>query len=242
MTTTPTPDAADATAVAEASSLEAAVKPRRTRASLGPFRPHLLERIGGLAFIVAPLLHVAGMATSPVQTEPGEAGYIASLAADPALSIASATLLHYGWVAFAIAAVAGRGLLRGTRGSVWLPIAAVVLLIGSIQMSGLLLSDWFLISAGNVLPMDQAVLMDETAKNDLMVGIWQITGLVGGLAGLMAYSLGLARAGVVPWWIAPFGGLAWLVPMVVSGPIAIVLIALFFAPFYVAGVRLVTKR
>lgn len=226
--------------ITEATSLEAAGT--RRRREFGPFRPHLLERIAGIAFIAAPLLHVAGMATSPVQTEPGEAGYIASLAADPGLSIASATFLHYGWVLFAIAAVAGRGLLRGTRGSIWLPIAAVVLLIGAIQMSGLLLSDWFLISAGNVLPMDQAVLMDETAKNDAMIGIWQLTGIVGGLAGLMAYALGLARAGVVPWWIAPFGGLAWLVTMVVTGPIAVVLVALFFAPFYLAGLRLITKR
>lgn len=241
MTTTSTP-ASDTPAVAEATSLEAVGKPRRTRAALGPFRPHLLERIGGAAFIAAPLLHVAGMATSPVQTEPGEAGYIASLAADPTLSIVSATLLHYGWVAFAVAAVAGRGLLRGKRGSVWLPAAAVVLLIGAIQMSGLLLSDWFLISAGNVLPLDTAVLLSETAKADAWVAVWQLTGIVGGLGGLMAYALGLARAGVVSWWIAPLGGLAWFVPMLVSGPVSVVLIAVLFAPFYVAGVRLIAKR
>ncbi len=241
MTTTPTPADGGAT-IAEATSLEAAGTRRRPRVDLGPFRPHLLERIGGAAFIVAPLLHVAGMATSPAQTDPGEAGYIASLAADPGLSIASAALLHYGWVAFAIAAVAGRGLLRGTRGSVWLPIAAAILLIGSIQLSGLLLSDWFLVSAGNVLPIEDAVLLSETAKNDVMIGLWKATGIVGGLAGLMAYALGLARAGVVPWFLAPFGGLAWLVPTLVTGPVAVVLVAVFFAPFYVAGVRLMTTR
>ncbi|PZQ89481.1 MAG: hypothetical protein DI534_06590 [Leifsonia xyli] len=239
MTTLDTPTDA---VVAEAASLENAGTRRRSRAALGPFRPHLLERLAGVTFIAAPLLHVAGMATSPVQTEPGEAGYIASLAADPALSIASASFLHYGWVLFAIAAVAGRGLLRGKRGSVWLPIAAVMLLIGAIQMSGLLLSDWFLISAGNVLPMDQAVLMDETAKSGAMVALWQFSGLIGGLIGLMVYSLGLARAGVVPWWIAPFGGLAWFVTMAVTGPLAVVLVAIFFAPFYIAGFRLITKR
>lgn len=239
MTTT---DITTDTAVAEAASLESAGSRRRGRTPLGPFRPHLLERIAGIAFIAAPLLHVAGMATSPAQAEPGEAGYIAALAADPALSIASASFLHYGWVLFAIAAVAGRGLLRGKPGSVWLPIAAVVLLIGAIQMSGLLLSDWFLISAGNVLPIDQALLMDETAKNDAMVAIWQLTGIVGGLGGLMAYSLGLAKARVVPWWIAPFGGLAWFVSVAITGPVAVVLIAVFFAPFYIAGVRLLTKR
>jgi hypothetical protein len=238
MTTAPHPTGT----VAEAASLEAAGTRRAGRVSLGPFRPHPLERIGGIAFLAAPLLHVAGMATSPAQTEPGEAGYIASLAADPALSILSANLLHYGWVAFAIAAVAGRGLLRGRRGSVWLPIAAVALLIGSIQMSGLLLSDWFLIGAGTSLPMDQALAMNEAAKADWTIAVWQLSGTVGALGGLMAYALGLARAGVVPWWIAPFGGLAWFVPMFVGGPLGITLIGIFFAPFFLAGVRLLARR
>lgn len=240
MTTTPVNPDTLPTAVVEASSLEAVGAPNRT-ASLGRIRPHLLERIGGLAFIAAPLLHAGGMLTSPVQTEPGTAGYIASLAADPALSILSANLLHYGWVAFAIAAVAGRGLLRGKHGSVWLPIAAVVLLLGSIQMSGLLLSDWFLVSAGNVLSIDQAVLMDETAK-DWSVGIWLMTGQVLVLGGLLAYSLGLGRARAVSWWIAPLGGLAWLAPMFVGGPIGAALMLVLFVPFLVAGVRLVAAR
>jgi len=232
------------TVIAEASSLEAAAttgRKRRERPALGPIRPHLLERIGGVGLIAGPILHAAGMLTSPAQTEPGTAGYIASLAADPALSILSANLLHYGWVAFAIGAVAGRGLLRGPHGRIWLPLAAVMLLIGSIQMSGLLLSDWFLISAGNTLTMDQAVAMDTAAK-EWTVGIWQMTGMIGGLGGLMAYSLGLARAGAVSWWIAPFGGLAWIVPMFLGGPFAPVLVLLFFAPFIVAGVRLVAAR
>jgi hypothetical protein len=232
------------TVIAEASSLEAAAskgRGRRERRDLGPFTPHLLERIGGLGLIAGPVLHAAGMLTSPVQTAPGTAGYIASLAADPALSILSANLLHYGWVAFAIGAVAGRGLLRGPKGRIWLPIAAAMLLFGAIQMSGLLLSDWFLISAGNTLTMEQAVLMDSTAK-DWSVGIWQMTGMIGGLGGLLAYSLGLARAGVVSWWIAPLGGLAWFVPWFVTGPFAVVIVFLFFAPFMIAGARLVAAR
>jgi len=116
-----------------------------------------------------------------------------------------------------------------------------MLLFGAIQMSGLLLSDWFLISAGNTLTMDQAVLMDTTAK-EWTVGIWQMSGMIGGLGGLMAYSLGLARARAISWWIAPFGGLAWIVPMFVGGPFVAVIVLLFFAPFIVAGTRLVLAR
>ena len=69
-----------------------------------------------------------------------------------------------------------------------------------------------------------------------------MTGMIGGLGGLMAYSLGLARAGAVSWWIAPFGGLAWFVPLLVTGPFASVVVLLFFAPFIVAGIRLITAR
>lgn len=242
MTSTTSRTPVPAPAIDEASSLEAAATPRRrARRDLGPIRPAVLERIGGIGLIAGPLLHAAGMATSPVQTEPGTAGYIASLAADPALSLLSANLLHYGWVAFAIGAVAGRGLLRGPQGRVWLGIAAAVLLLGSIQMSGLLLSDWFLVSAGNVLTMDQAVLMDTTAK-EWSVGIWQMTGMIGGLGGLMAYSLGLARAGAISWWIAPLGGLAWFAPMFVSGVFVPVLVAVLMIPFLIAGGRLLLAR
>lgn len=211
------------------------------RLTLGPIRPTLLQRLGGAALIAAPLLFTGGMLTSPLQTEPGTAGYIASLAADPALSLWSANLLHYGWVALAIGAVSALGLLRGARGRVFLPLAVAILTFGAIQMSGLLLSDWFLISAGNTLPLDQAVLMDTTAK-EWTSAIWQYTGMAGGLLGIGLLSIALARAKAVSWWIAPLGFLPWVLPAFGLGVVGVILALVAYAPLIVAGVRLALAR
>lgn len=214
---------------------------RRPKLDLGRFRPTVLQRLGGIALAASPLLFAGGFATAPVQTEPGSAGYIASLAADPALSLVSANLLHYGWVALAIGAVSTLGLLRSARGKVFLPLAVAILTFAAIQMSGLLLSDWFLVSAGNTLPMDLAVAMDANAK-EWSVAIWQFSGMIGGIGGIGLLSLALAKAKVVSWWIAPLGFLPWIVPAFGLGPIGIVLSVVCSAPLIVAGVRLVFAK
>ncbi|GAA3632413.1 hypothetical protein GCM10022200_14150 [Microbacterium awajiense] len=226
-------------AVAEAAE-NASARSSRTL-DLGPVRPNRLQRIGGVALLAAPLLFTGGMLTSPEQTSPGDAGYIESLAADPALSLVSANLLHYGWVALAFGAIATLGLLRGTRGRVFLPIAAMILAFGAVQMSGLLLSDWFLVSAGNTLTIDQAVAMDAAAK-EWSVAIWQYSGMVGGILGIGLVSLALARAKAISWWIAPLGFLPWIVPAFGLGPVGALLGLVCYAPLLVAGVRLVSSR
>lgn len=203
--------------------------------------PTLLQRLGGVALAVSGVLFAGGMFTSPPQTSEGTAGYIESLAADPALSLVSANLLHYGWVALAIGGVSALGLLRSRRGRVFLPLAVAIVVFGAIQMSGLLLSDWFLVSAGNTLPIDLAVTMDAAAK-DWSVGIWQYSGMIGGLLGTGILSLALARARAVSWWIAPLAFLPWILPPIVGGALGAVVGLVCFAPLMVAGVRLVLAR
>ena len=110
--TTATTADVDSTLDADASTVTAPA----ADAALPAPRPTLLQRLGGAALVAAPLLFTGGMLTSPEQTGPGTAGYIESLAADPALSLLSANFLHYGWVALAIGAVSALGLLRGSRG------------------------------------------------------------------------------------------------------------------------------
>ena len=205
-----------ATGTATAAELDA---PAPTTADLGPVHPNRLQRLGGAALIAAPLLFTGGMLTSPEQTAPGTAGYIESLAANPALSLWSANLLHYGWVALAFGAIATIGLLRGRRGRVFLPIAAALVMFGAIQMSGLLLSDWFLISAGNTLAIEDAVLL-----------------------GMGLLSLALARAKAISWWIAPLGFLPWVVPAFGLGPVGVIVALACYAPLLVAGVRLVAAK
>jgi hypothetical protein len=247
--TTPASTAAAAPAPVGASSVTASMSKAdasaahraKRAADLGPVRPNRLQRLGGLGLIAAPLLFAGGMLTSPQQTAPGNEGYIQSLAADPALSLASANFLHYGWVVLAFGAIAALGLVRGRRGRVWMSIASVVLAFGAIQMSGLLLSDWFLVSMGNQLPLDVAATVDAAAKEGT-VAIWQYSGMAAGILGIAGLSLGLARARAISWWIAPLAFLPWILPAVLGGPIGVVAATLCYAPLIVAGVRLVMKR
>lgn len=239
--TTTEPSGADASAVDSAARPALPAASARRPLELGPVRPNRLQRLGGIGLLAAPLLFTGGMLTSPEQTGPGTEGYIQALAADPALSLWSANLLHYGWVALAFGAIASLGLLRGPRGRAWVTIAAVVLAFGAIQMSGLLLSDWFLVSAGNVLSIEDAVAMDTAAK-EWSVGIWQMSGMIGGLLGIPALALGLARAKAVSWWIAPLAVLPWVLPAFGLGVAGVLLALLCYAPYFVAGVRLVRAR
>lgn len=201
--------------------------------------PRGLFRFAGVALTAFPLLFAGGMLFSPAQTEPGEAGYIASLAVDPATSILSANLLHYSWVALALGVMGLIGLV-GRRGRAWVSIAAVAVALGAVQMSGLLLSDWFLIAAGNTLSPDDAMALNVAAK-EATVGIWLLTAQVLTMIGLPILSLGLARARVVSWWIAPLPLFAFIVPMFNLGAIAAIAFVPLMAPVLVAGWKLIRK-
>ena len=198
----------------------------------------LLPRLGGLALLAAPLLLLGGVLTSPPQQGSGTAAYIESLAADVPLSLLSANLLHYGWVAFALGALATIALVAGRRGRVWVSIAAVVVAFGSIQMSGLLLSDWFLAGAGNVLSIDDAVAMDTAAKETSAL-VWVISAQACALLGILALSLGLARARVLSWWVAPLAALPFVIMALNLGAIGAVIGFAAFAPILLTGVALV---
>lgn len=210
--------------------------PDTTPGLAGRLIPRGLVRMAGAAMIAFPLLFSAGMVFSPPQAEEGDAGYIASLAADPATSFLSANLLHHSWVALALG-VMGVILLTGRRGRGWVAVAAALVAFGSVQMSGLLLSDWFLVAAGTVLTPDQALLLNATAKDASMMP-WFLTAQVFTLLGIPALTLGLARAKVVSWWIAPLPLFAFVVPMLNLGVIAALAFVPLMAPVIVAGVKL----
>lgn len=182
------------------------------------------------------------MATSPSQTEPGDAGYIASLAADRGVTVLSASLLHYSWVALALGVVGVIGLVATKRGRAWVALSSVVVAFGAVQMSGLLLSDWFLSGMGATLPMDDALAVNAAAKDGVEILVWLVSGQVLGLLGLLVLSLGMARARIVSWWIAPLPLLAFLVPMFNLGVIAAIAFVPLMAPILIAGVKLIRLR
>lgn len=204
--------------------------------------PTPLFRFAGVALILFPVLFTLGMIFSPPQTAPGEAGYIESLAADPGVSILSATFLHYAWVALALGVMGVIGLVASRRGRAWVAIAAVVVAFGAVQMSGLLLSDWFLIGMGTTLPIEQAVEVDAAAKQGVAVLVWLMSAQAAAMLGVPALTLGLARARVISWWIAPLPIAAFVVPMFNLGVVAAIAFLPLMAPVIVAGVKLVRQK
>lgn len=204
--------------------------------------PTPLFRFAGVALVLFPVLFTLGMIFSPPQTAPGEAGYIESLAADPGVSILSATFLHYAWVALALGVMGVVGLVVSRRGRAWVAIAAVVVAFGAVQMSGLLLSDWFLIGMGTTLPIEQAVEVDAAAKQGVAILVWLLSAQAAAMLGLVALTLGLARARVVSWWIAPLPIAAFVVPMFNLGVVAAIAFLPLMAPVIVAGVKLVRQK
>lgn len=204
--------------------------------------PRALFRFAGVALILFPVLFTLGMIFSPQQSVEGDAGYILSLAADPDVSILSATFLHYAWVALALGVMGVVGLVATRRGRAWVAVAAVVVAFGAVQMSGLLLSDWFLIGMGTTLDIEDAVVVNDAAKQGILLTVWLLSAQVGSMLGLLALSLGLARARVVSWWIAPLPLLAFVVPMFNLGIVAAIAFLPLMAPILIAGFKLVRSR
>ena len=125
--------------------------------------------------IAAPLLFVAGAATSPPQEDGSAASYIDSLGNDPFLTALSANLFHYSWVLFAFAALAAIGLVRGSRGRTLTLVGGLAAAFGSIQFTGLLYSDWVLEALDNQLSMGQAVDIFEHVNGAASISIWLLT-------------------------------------------------------------------
>ncbi|WP_433787797.1 hypothetical protein ACQPX6_13330 [Actinomycetospora sp. CA-101289] len=203
--------------------------------------PAITRTAAGLALIAFPVLFTAGIATSPPQASDATTDYVASLGADPALTGLSAGLLHYSWVAFALGVLATIGLVRGRRGRVFVPVAAILASLSAIQLSGLLLSDWFTGAVARALPLDAAAALTEGVWGDPWVTSWQLTGQFVGFVGIPLVIAALARAGVVSWWLlaAPVVGFAgFFVPL----PGAI-LVGMFVssAPMILVGVRLLQR-
>ncbi|GAA2113170.1 hypothetical protein [Nocardioides bigeumensis] len=200
-----------------------------------------LGLLAGLASISAPLLFVAGAATSPPQEDASAAAYIASLAEDPFVSGLSANLFHYSWVLFAFAAIASIGLVRGRRGRALATVGGLAGAFGAIQFTGLLYSDWVLATTGNVLTMDQAVAVFEGTNGAPSMVIWLLSAKVCGLLGFPVMYAGLARAGVLSWWLVPLSLLPMIAFGVLGGAIGIALATACYAPSYVAGLRLIQR-
>lgn len=203
-------------------------------------RGGLLTTLGGAAFIAAPLLFAAGAWTSPPQESASDADYIASLAEDPSLTTISASFFHYSWVLYAFGALAALGLVRGRRGRGLTTVGALAGAFGAIQFTGLLLNDWFLAAMGNEISIEQSVEIFHAMGDPGFVS-WLMTAKVFGLLGFPVLYAGLARAGVISWWLVVPSLLPMVVFAVVPGVLGIALATGCTAAAFVTGWRLVQR-
>jgi hypothetical protein len=204
-----------------------------------------IRGVAATAFLAVPPLIVGGMLTSPPQADASSAAYLDSLAADPALSILSASLFHYGWLLLAVAAPAALILVRGVRGRVLTAVGVLATMLGAIQMSGLLFADWVNTTAPNLLGLDPAVRVFDAVSADPSMVVWLKSGVVLGLAGPALLMAGLARNGVIGWWAVPVAALPMIVgPMVggFTGTVVGSVVALaLYAPLFLVGARLLRR-
>jgi hypothetical protein len=157
--------------------------------TFGGFR----RRVGQISMYAAPLAFVIGMATVP-----DSSGDPAESVAEPTLTQLSAFFLHLTWLLFvpavlAIAARAGR----------FTQIAAGVTVLGLINFSALLVGDSADLAARQVLDAATADRISETFGSLPLFSFgWALPGMVLGLLGLLAVTIGAAKDGLTRWWVA----------------------------------------
>jgi hypothetical protein len=203
----------------------------------------LLLPIAGGAFIAGSLLYVTGMATSPPQASMADADYIAALARDEGRTTLSAVLLHYGNMALALAWLATPALVRGLRGRLLTLVGALLSAIGLVTVTGFVLYDYWTAAIGRELdPATAEALFDSVAANPGVgvVGLLTLFGLLGPLVGYA----GLARAGVVGWWLLAAPVVALVASMALPfSPLPHAGLAVLGAvPAVVVGLRMIRRN
>jgi hypothetical protein len=202
-----------------------------------------LRLAAGGALVAAPALWAAGMWTSPSAAGTTDVDYITSLGRDATMTQVSALFLHYGNLFIGLGVLAAASLLRGPKGSRLTVVGAILTALGFTNVSGMLLSDWWNLSAAQNLPIEQAAQVFGGFKDSSLLFLWdgfEVFSLVGSIL-LLA---GLARAGVLGWWtiavmVAGTAGLMfipWDLPH-----LSAVAVAIGFSPFAMIGVRLLQR-
>jgi hypothetical protein len=208
-----------------------------------PAAQRALQAAAGVALVAAPLLWAAGMWTSPSAAGTTDTDYVTSLGVDATLTQVSALFLHYGNLFIGLGVLAAASLLRGRRGS-WLTVVGAILTsLGFTNMSGMLLSDWWNLSAAHTLPVETAAKVFAGFKDSSLLFLWDGTEMLS-LVGSVVLLAGLARAGVLGWWtialmVAGTAGLMfipWDLPH-----LSALAVLVGFSPFAMIGARLLGR-
>ena len=210
-------------------------------AALDPGRG--LRIAAGLALVAAPLLWAAGMATSPSAASTADIDYVTSLGRDGTMTQVSALFLHYGNLLIGLGVLASVSLLRGRRGARLTAVGALLTSLGFTSVAGMLLSDWWNLAVVDTVGAETGAEIFGAFKASSLLFLWNGMELFS-MLGVIALLVGLARAGVLSWWVlgvfaAGVVGLImipWDLPVLAAG---VVLVG--FSPFALIGLRLLQR-
>ncbi|WP_164200096.1 hypothetical protein [[Micrococcus luteus] ATCC 49442] len=145
---------------------------------------------------------LAGMALTPWEPEDSAASMIQTISANQVQGEVAPLFLHYGMVFLSISVLGLMTMIRH-RAVVWGRAAGLLAFVGLVNLSGMLLVDWFAIALGQSgMPIADAVGILEKSATPLNMAAWQIPGIIGVYAGLPLFLLALWRNGFIPWWPA----------------------------------------
>ena len=200
----------------------------------------VLRIAAGAALVAGPALWAAGMWTSPPAAGTTDIDYLTSLGRDGTITQVSALFLHYGNLFIGLGVLAAASLVRGPKGGRLTVIGSLLTALGFTNVSGMLLSDWWNLSAAQNLPVEHAAKVFGGFKDSSLLFLWNGFEMAS-LLGTILLLVGLARAGVLGWWnlaifVAGFAGLMfipWDLPR-----LSAVAVLVGFSPFAMIGVRL----
>jgi hypothetical protein len=195
----------------------------------------------GASLALGTVLYGVGAALSPDQADHSSRGYVSSLAEDPLQSDLSAAFLHWGWVLLVPGLLVALTLVRGRRGRWLTAVGGTVGVLGAINISGLVMSDFFNARGVAAVGLDDTVAVMEAAMASPGLSLWVLVGRIGAGLAIPVMLLGLARAGVIGWWAAPLFLAGGIGPYVVPGLWAVPVVVLTSLPGLVLGLTIARR-
>jgi hypothetical protein len=196
--------------------------------------------LGGLALALVPVTWTVGVFTSPPQDSTSHVDYVASMARAPFQAVLSANFLHYSWLLLVLGVMAAMPLFRGRRGSRVGLTVSILSIVTAIQISGLLLSDWYAVRVSQESGVKAAAAIEFDLGTSANVWLW--TGKVAALfVPLLFCSLAYSR--VISWWLVlvfVLGSVIAFLPIPVA--LAAPAMVISWAPAYAVAWQLVTGR
>jgi hypothetical protein len=197
----------------------------------------------GVSLVAGVLCWSGGMVFSPDSESMKDADYIASMARDLTNTQISALFLHYANLLLGVGILAAPALVRGARGLGMVVVGALMSSLGMLNVSGMVLSDWWNAATGVLLSEEQAVAVFRHVQDASLLPVWKGTEIFA-MLGVVVVLAGLARAGVLGWWTIGVYVLGFVGLMIwgATAPLAAaagVLVA--FAPLGMVGVRLIQR-